>query len=271
MTTRTRANIVSLTGGTWDLRESGPADASASVLCLAGALCTAPFFEELMAEPALDGVHVVAATLPGHGGTPPPDDMTIESYARSAGELAAMFACDVVVGHSMGANVALEMAAAGTFSGPLVLLAPSLSRKDESMFPRVLDRLGTVLGHLPAAAALKIIGPAMKGSLPPDRLDELVADLHRNDPRVMRQHLRLYLRYLDRHGSVAARLCDAGVPAWVVYGDRDDVGITDDERRTLDQCPRTTIITIPGVGHFAANEEPGRVADIIVQALDTLT
>jgi hypothetical protein len=66
------------------------------------------------------------------------------------------------VGHSVGANVAIEMAATRGFSGPLALLAPSFSRKDESMFPRVLDRLGIVFGHLPLAAMLQIIGAAMK-------------------------------------------------------------------------------------------------------------
>ena len=59
-------------------------------------------------------------------------------------ELVADLGCDVVVGFSMGANVALEMAASGGFSGPLVLLAPSLSLQDEAMFLRMLDRLGRV-------------------------------------------------------------------------------------------------------------------------------
>jgi hypothetical protein len=85
---------------------------------------------------------------------------------------------------------------------------------------------------------LKVIGPAMKRSLPPDRRDALVAELRKNDPRVVRRHLRCYLQYLDRHGCVASRLCEAGVTAWVVYGERDDVGITDEERRTLDDCER---------------------------------
>ncbi len=64
----------------------------------------------------------------------------------------------------MGANVALEMAASGAFCGPLVLLAPSFSRRDESTFIRVLDRLAAVLGYLPFAAMLAIIGAALKGS-----------------------------------------------------------------------------------------------------------
>lgn len=88
------------------------------------------------------------------------------------------------------------------------------------MFIRILDRLGRVLGYLPFTAMLKIMGAASKGiPLPPARCprpprrarrDVLVAELRKNDPRVVR--IRCYLQYLDRHGSVASRLCQAGVP-----------------------------------------------------------
>src|SRR5207344_704732 len=125
-------------------------------------------YEELMAEPALAGIRLVAVTMPGHGGTAPPPDLSVENYARLAAECAADLGCEVVVGHSMGANYALEMAGSGAFSGPLILLAPSFSRRDESMFIRVLDRLGRVLGYLPFAAMLKMMGAASKQiPLPP--------------------------------------------------------------------------------------------------------
>lgn len=84
--------------------------------------------------------------------------------ATWASTLAQVQGCGVVVGHSLGANIALEMAASGQFIGPVVLLAPSLSRADESLFPRLLDRVGRVFGRVPFSLALKIIGPAMKGS-----------------------------------------------------------------------------------------------------------
>ena len=54
--------------------ESGPADADRTVLLLPGGLNRARSFAEVMGEPALADVHLVAATLPGHGGTPAPDD-----------------------------------------------------------------------------------------------------------------------------------------------------------------------------------------------------
>src|SRR3954451_2968690 len=188
----------------WELRESGPAGADHAVLLLAGALVTAAYYDDMLAEPRLKeaSVRFVAATLPGYAGTQPPDELSMDNYARLAGKLAADFGCEAVVGHSLGANVAIEMLAAGHFSGPLVLLAPSFSRKDESKFPRVLDRIGRVLGHLPYAAMLKVIGPAMKGSLPPDRHAALVAELKKNDPRFLRRQTRRYLDYLDQHGSL---------------------------------------------------------------------
>jgi pimeloyl-ACP methyl ester carboxylesterase len=251
----------------WELREFGPAGADHAVLLLPGALATSAFYDDVLAEPKLSeaSVRFVAATLPGFGGTEPPADLSMENYARLAGKLAADFHCGAVVGHSLGANVAIEMVGAGHFSGPLVLLAPSFSREDESKFPRALDRMSIALGHLPYTAMLKVIGPAMKGSLPPERQDALVAELKKNDPRFLRRQTRRYLEYLDRHGSLVSRLCDSGVRAWVVFGERDDIGLTDDERRALEECPHTAIVTIPDAGHFTLNEEPGRIAELIVE------
>jgi pimeloyl-ACP methyl ester carboxylesterase len=173
----------------WDRRDSGPADAEHTVLLLPGGMCTAAQYEELMAEPALAAIHLVAVTMPGQGGTPPPQDLSLENYAR----------------------------------------------------------------------------------LPPDRRDALVADLRKNDPRIVRRGIRGYLRYLDRHGSVAPRLAAAGVPAWVVHGERGDGGITGEERRTLERCPQITVITIPGASYLTPNEEPALVARLLVEALEQAT
>ena len=57
------------------------------------------------------------------------------------------------------------------------------------------------------------------------------------------------------------------MPAWVVHGERGDGGITDDERRTLEACPRMRVITIPGASYFTPNEEPALVARLVVGAL----
>ena len=252
----------------WDIRESGPADAEHTALLLPGGLCTAMFYDELMSEACLDSVRLVAVTLPGHGGTPAPADVSIESYARLTSELAAELGCSVVVGHSNGANVALEMAASGGFQGPLVLLAPSFSRQDEALFIRILDRLATVLGRLPYVAMRAMLGAAVSGSpLPAPRRRALVAELRKNDPAFMRRGFHRYLQYLDAHRSVAPRLVSANVPAWVVHGESGDGGITVQERETLQAAPQVTVITLPGPSFFTQCEQPALVGQLILEAL----
>ncbi len=255
----------------WDRCESGPADATRTVLLLPGGMCTAMQYDEVRHEPALAGVRLVAVTLPGNGGHPPLEDDSVENYARLASDLATDLGCDAVVGFSMGANVALEMVGSRRFAGPVVLLAPCFSRQDEARFLRLLDRLSRVFGHWPFSAMLRLVGQAVKGSpLPPDRLEELVGELQKNDPRVVRRMIHQYLRYLGRHGSVAPRLCDAEVAAWVVHGEKGDGGVTAAERRTLEACPQITVVTLPGASFFTPNEEPGLVAGFLLDALRTV-
>jgi pimeloyl-ACP methyl ester carboxylesterase len=253
----------------WTLHESGPEGANHTVLLLPGALATAAFYDDLLDERKVKdaSIRFVATTLPGFGGTPAPDDVSVENYARVAGTIAAELGCDAVVGHSLGANVAIEMVAGGAFSGPVILLAPSFSRVDESKFPRALDRLSSMFGHVPYALMLKIIGPAMKSSLPPHRREVLIGELQKNNPRFLRRQTRVYLEYLDRYGSLAGRLCESGVRARVVFGEHDEIGLTDDEREFLEHCPSVTLVTLADAGHFTLNEKPSEVADILLDAL----
>ena len=78
------------------------------------------------------------------------------------------------------------------------------------------------------------------------------------------------MEYLDSHGSLAPRLCDSGVPVWVVSGDHHDIGLTPEERRVLEQCPHVTLVVIPDTGHFALNQKPGRVAELVFDAVSSV-
>jgi pimeloyl-ACP methyl ester carboxylesterase len=252
----------------WELREAGPADAQHTVLLLPGGMCAAGSFAELMAEPALAELRLVAATLPGHAGAPPPDDYSIENNARLVSELATQVGADVVVGFSMGAAVALEMIAAGAFAGPAVLLGVSLSTKDEPAFFRAIVGLGSVLGGFPAAVLAKGAASMVKRiPVSADRQAELRADFRRNVPRHVKRTLRGYLEWLGRHERPAERLCQAGIPTWIVHAEKGDGGLTDDERGTLEACPYAHLVTLPGHVFFMPNEAPGPIADVIVEAV----
>ena len=141
----------------WELVTSGPEDADRSVLLLPGGANAARSFNLVMAEPALSGVRLVATTLPGMAGAPLSDDVSIPALSRRAGELAKEHGCDVVVGFSHGATVALEMVLSGHFQGPVVLLGISLTTEDEAGFFRAVIRASQKMGSWPMAILLRLM------------------------------------------------------------------------------------------------------------------
>jgi pimeloyl-ACP methyl ester carboxylesterase len=181
-----------------------------------------------------------------HAGAPSPDDYSHEAYGRITADLVEATGADVVVGFSMGANVALEMTERKLFSGPTVLL-----------------------GGLPLALMKRAVGSMVKRlPVPPERQAELAGDFRRNSTRDMRLGLLEYLKWLESGEDHAAMLCRSGVPTWVVPAEKGgDGGLTDSERRTLDACSTIKIVTIPGSVFFLPNEVPDQIASVINDAV----
>jgi pimeloyl-ACP methyl ester carboxylesterase len=252
----------------WQLFESGPAHAEHTVLLLPGGMCSARSYLEVMQQPSLSALRLVSATMPGHAGAPTPDNYSHESYGRLAADLATETGADVVVGFSMGANVALEMAEKKLFTGPMVLLGISLSLPDESAFFVNVIRLSKIVGTPPLALMRKAAGSMVKSiPVPPERQAELAADFRRTTLRDMQLSLREYLKWLTSGEDHAALLCRSGVPTWVVHAEKGDGGLTKTERSTLEACSTVKIVTIPGKVFFLPNEVPDQVASVINEAV----
>jgi pimeloyl-ACP methyl ester carboxylesterase len=253
----------------WDLREAGPVDADRTVLLLAGAMCPASFYDGVMAVPALGHVRMVAAALPGFAGTRRPADLTVEGGAAYAAALARTVGADVVVGHSLGANHVLEMVASGQFTGPVVLLSPSFSAADEMRELKALAKVGTIpgVGRAAWAVAMKLMPKGMAKSLPERGRAELVAGMPANDAGFCRAAVREYLDYLDRRGPLVDRLCASRVPTWVVFGDHDEVGLSAEERASIDACATITLVAPLESTHFVMLHQPERCAEMALEAL----
>ncbi len=95
--------------------------------------------------------------------------------------------------------------------------------------------------------------------------------MKKNDPRFLRAQTSSYLAYLDRHGSLAKRFCDASAWAWVVFGEKDDIGLAAAERELLTAAPNVTLVEIADTGHFALNQKPDEIAAIVLQAVTNAT
>ena len=104
--------------------------------------------------------------------------------------------------------------------------------------------------------------------VPAERREELREDFRKNDPSQTKQGLREYMRWLERDDRPAERLCKAQVPTWIVHAEKGDGGLTDEERRTLESCPQAHLVTIPGAVFFLPIEVPGRIAEVILEAIE---
>jgi len=121
------------------------------------------------------------------------------------------------------------------------------------------------------ALAPMTFSSSMKGRFPEARHDDLVAEMKTSDMGVMRRTLHPYFEHMDRYGSLVSPLCDSGVRTWVVRGDRDEIGLSDEERRGLEACPNVTLLTVPDAAHFIMTDRPDRTAELLLEIVGAPT
>lgn len=127
-----------------------------------------------------------------------------------------------------------------------------------------------MFGTLPAAILIRGVASLVKRiPVAAERQAELRDDFARNVPHDLKVGLRDYVRWLHQGGDRAERLCQTGAPTWMVHAEKGDGGLTDEERRTLETCSHTRVVTMPGHVLFIPNEAPKQVAELIVDALAT--
>jgi pimeloyl-ACP methyl ester carboxylesterase len=256
----------------WELVIDGPPEAERSVLLLPGGANAARSFDLVMADEALAGVRLVATTLPGMAGAPLSSDASIPGLARRAGELAKEHACDVVVGFSFGATVALEMVLSGHFRGPVVLLGISLTTADESRLFRSVVQASRRVGSWPTAGLLRLM-PLMARSakVPAEHRKELIEDLKQNRAGDTVRVCGEYLDYIAAGRDFAAELATSGNRVWVVHAEKGDGGLTAAERATLQAASTVSLVTIPGAVFLLPDEAPRQTAAVIAGALEAAT
>ena len=257
----------------WERLIVGPLDADRSVLLLPGGANAARSFDLVMAEPALSGVRLVATTLPGMAGAPVSAEVSIPAVARRAGELARENACDVVVGFSYGATIALDMVLSGHFQGPVVLLGLSLTTPDESTFFRCVVRVSQKVGKWPMAILFRLMPLMARSAKTSERhKKDLIEDFKQNRAGDAVRVCGEYLDYIAADRNFAAELAASGSPVWVVHAEeKGDGGLTDAERATLEAAPNVTLVTIPGAVFLIPDEAPQRTAAVIADALKQAT
>lgn len=254
--------------GAFELFERGPGDHR--VLLLPGGFCTALSFIDLVAE--LDGVTTLAANPPGFAENSPPAGFTYATteYAELIERLAESERIDLLAGHSLSANILIEVAARNNFTGPIVLLDPCLRSRNEYRSVRLLRRLEKFppMARRAYAATTKSFPESMKGLIRPERLDQIVTDMQKTPPEQNRAVINGYFDHLEQYGTLAARLAGARGDIHYVRGDAESIGFDREDVQRIVAQENVTTHAVSNSDHFTMLDNPKEVAEILVAALN---
>jgi magnesium chelatase accessory protein len=219
---------------------------------------------------------VIAPDLPGHGftDTPAGDGLSLPGMARLVRTLLADLDAEpvLVVGHSAGAAIAIRMAldAPGT-SPPIVSINGALLP-----FPGIAARL------FPSMAKLLFVNPfvphlfAMQARAP-GMVERFLAKS--TGSRIDATGVELYGRLFRSSGHVAGALgmmaswnldalkpllAKVDAPVLLVSADRDSAVPPSVARDVATLIPGAEVVALTGLGHLAHEEQPQRLAEIII-------
>jgi pimeloyl-ACP methyl ester carboxylesterase len=225
------------------------------------------------------GLSVLALDLPGHGRSGGPPAASVEAIAEHIALALTPLGTPrfVLVGHSMGSLVALELAALlGARCAGVALVATAFPMK-------VSDALLAATRDDPAAALQMInvwshsasIAPftARPGSPGPGfnvvwqnlRLMQRIAAV--NGPAVLPTDFAACIAYaagLDRAHALAC-------PALFILGAGDQMTPPKAARALIDACKDKTVVTLAATGHASMAENPDGVRRALEQFVDRVT
>lgn len=278
---RERSRFVAADGYRWHIQRMGHGKEEQGLprcVLLHGTGAATHSWRDLM--PRLAGrFDVLAMDLPGHGFTRSnfSRPVTLPGMAGSVEALleAEAFAPDLIVGHSAGAAIGIQMLLARGHKVPLVGLNPALLP-----FPGLAARLFPSLAQLLFANPLVsvIVARMMRARSEPERF------LRRaTGSRIDAAGLRAYRALLTRSGhcdgairmmanwrleELQSRLPTLSVPLLLVHADGDSAIPATAVRQAAGLIPSARLVTLEGVGHLAHEERPEETANLVAAFFD---
>lgn len=225
--------------------ESRPDDGGETIVLIHGIGMSHRYLARLH-EALARSTRVVSLDLPGFGGLPKPsDDLDIVRMARAVVRVLAGVCTGpvVIVGHSMGAQWAIEtvLQGAAPVTG-VVVIGP------------VVDDAHRSLG----AQAVGLARDTLGESLPTNWI--VFSDYVRSGPRWYLRQVRHMLRY-----PTEDRIRDLDVPVLVLRGAKDPVAGPSWSRRLAASASSAQLVEIPGRHHVVQRSAPADVAAVILE------
>jgi magnesium chelatase accessory protein len=270
---RGASRFVRASGLTWHVQVMGEGP---SLLMLHGSGAATHSWRDLAPLLARD-FRVIAPDLPGHGFTETPsgDGLSLPGMARALGGLLDVLGLSpaLVVGHSAGAAIALQMRLEGQLAEAAVVSINGALKP----FP------GSAGLIFPAMAKLLFLNPFAIQTFArragrPGAVSRLI---ERTGSKIDEAGLAHYASLLRTTGHVGgtlgmmanwdlqplvARLSRYHGPLMLIAAENDRAVPVEVARGVKTMMPQAELLVIPGLGHLAHEEAPGRIADIVRRA-----
>lgn len=211
----------------------------------------------------LAGYRALAIDLPGHGDSPAGDDASIDAFAHGLTNWCASVDArrPVLVGHSMGAAIALTAALAGpAVLAGLVLIGAGARLK---VNPQLLEDVGQPTTF--AAAVDQILTWSFAAQADPRMVELARARLLETGPVVLAADLRACDRF-----DVAERLAEIHLPTLIVVGRNDRMTPLRLSEALQSGIAGARLQVVEAAGHMVMLERPEAVAAALQSFLQDL-
>lgn len=266
---RDHSRFVSAGGLYWHVQEMGDGP---KLLLLHGTGASTHSFRDLAPMLAKD-FHLLAPDLPGHGFTAMPGNggLSLPGMARLVGKLLGEtgFVPDIVIGHSAGAAILIELALAGAILPRMIVAINGalLPIRGASLFSP-LAKLLFLNPLAPRLFAWRALGHDATRRL-----------LEGTGSRIEPRGLELYQRLFRKPGHVAGtlgmmanwdldslqrRIGTLAMPLVLVTGANDKTIAPGDARAVAAKMSSARVVALPHGGHLVHEEEPARIASLVV-------
>lgn len=270
---RTASKSVTVAPHRWHVQRLGKGP---TALLLHGAGASAHSWAPLLAE-GIGDWDFIAPDLPGHGFTQSPrgrarlPDVAAD-MAALLGHLSAV--PEVIIGHSAGAAVALEMIRRGLCAPKQLIVLNGALEDFRGAAGVVFPLMAKVLALNPLTGFFL---PSGKQAMKQAR--SVIGSTGSDLPTAL---LRPYAQLISRKGHVDGTLSmmaqwsliDLGralpqikTPTLFIHGTRDEAVSIASAQRAADAMPNSELIALDGVGHLAHEEATGRVATEVRRVL----
>jgi len=271
---RDASRFVTADGYNWHVQEMGPSQNDAPVcLLLHGTGAATHSWRDLMPRLAA-GHRVIAMDLPGHGFTRPTFGrrVSLPAMTRSINLLLDELDVtpDLIVGHSAGAAVGIQLLLDKDWDVPLVGLNPALL-PFSGLAAKLFPTLAKVLFTNPFVA--RIFARMARG---PSEVERFLRKS--TGSTIDRAGNEFYRRLLTRAGhcdgairmmaswqleDLAARLPSLTGPVMLLHASNDKAIPQSAVRGAADKIAHCTYEEVAGLGHLAHEEKPEQIAAMI--------